>query len=53
MTDWDEFEEYGWFAEIYGWTPAQVDDLPWWLRVRYRHYHNLVVEYKRQEMEQQ
>lgn len=24
---WDEFR-YVWFAEMYGWTPDQVDSLP-------------------------
>lgn len=35
-TDWDDAAEYMWFAFRFGWTPAQVDALPGWLRVRYR-----------------
>jgi hypothetical protein len=35
-TDWEDSAEYMWFAFRFGWTPAQVDALPYWLRVRYR-----------------
>lgn len=26
--------DYGWYAERYGWTPAQVDELPAWIEAR-------------------
>ena len=35
-TDWEDAGEYAWFALRFGWTPHQVDALPYWLRARYR-----------------
>lgn len=26
-----------WYAERYGWTPEQVDALPWWLETQIPH----------------
>ena len=37
---------YGWFAERYGWTPAQVDEQPLWVMMRLPGYASAVDEAK-------
>lgn len=29
---------YGWYAERYGWTPQQVDEMPAWVAVQFPVY---------------
>lgn len=35
-TDWEDMAEYAWFGFVCHFTPAQVEALPFWQRVRYR-----------------
>ncbi|HEX5997271.1 MAG TPA: hypothetical protein VFY84_19195 [Jiangellales bacterium] len=40
---WEDVAYYGWYAEVYQWTPDQVDALPGWYADRVRSFHDLAV----------
>lgn len=41
---WEQAADYAWYAEIYGWTPEQVEALPDFYRQRVRILHDMVIE---------
>lgn len=44
---------YGWYAEVYQWTPEQVDRLPHWYAGRIRELHEMVIEVENEKAEAQ
>lgn len=41
---WERTAHYGWFAERYGWTVAQVDEQPAWYTDRLAGFAGIVDE---------
>jgi hypothetical protein len=48
---WERVLHYGWFAEVYHWTPDQVERLPHWYAERIQAFHAMVEDVRQEEAE--